>query len=142
MHLGFWVRATYGEDSWQDTLKPARLEAAKKVQAERRSRNQEMPLVECLQFCDRRDLVLAVDELRDKLGVGQKASAERLLKRAADLRDLLAHSQQDLAQGSSWQEVIDLVEWVERVVHTSDECVEEKGRRPAQQGEDDLWASV
>ena len=142
MHLGFWVRATYGEDSWQQTIKPARLEAARKVQADRRSRNQEMDLLDCLQFCDKRDLVLARDELRDRLGVGQKDSAERLLKRSEDLRNLLAHSQQDLAQGSSWRELIDLVEWVEMVVHTSDDCVEEEARRSAQRGEDKLWASA
>ena len=142
MHLGWWVKATYGEDSWQQTIKPARLDAAKERQAELRLRSQDMPLVECLQFCDRRDLVLARGELRERLSVGQRAPAERLLKRSERLRNDLAHSQGDLSQGSSWREVIDLVEWVERLVHTSDQCVEEDASRSARGGEERLWVSA
>ncbi len=136
MHLAYWVKVTYGEDSWQALLKPIRLEAAKKVQTDGRTRNQDMVLVECLQFCDRRDLVVANAALPEKLGLGSRKQAERLFKEAERLRNLLAHSQQDLANGSSWEELIDLVEAIENVVQKSDECVEEGAKLSAQRSQD------
>jgi len=142
MHLGFWVKDGYGEDAWREKLKAGRLKAARKLQADRRKRHQEASLAECLQFCDKRDLVLVRNDLRGNMGFGATARARGLLQRAEDLRNVLAHSQQDLVQGSSWQEVIELVEWVETVVHTSDESVEQKIRNSAKRGEDGLWASA
>ena len=121
MHLGFWVRAAYAKDSWQRKLTAKRLAAARGLQADRRKRNQDVSLVECLQFCDKRDLVLAREELRASLCLGTKAHALGRLKGAEDLRNLLAHSQQHLVKGSSWEELIGLVEWAESVVHTSDQ---------------------
>jgi hypothetical protein len=141
MHLGFWVRATYQGDSWHSKLNRKRLHDAREVQAYRERRGYEIELLECLQFCDRRDLVLAKDELRERLGLREKAYAKRLLKCAEDLRNNLAHSQQDLAKGSSWEKVVELVEWVEMLVHKSDECVEEDAKRLAHRGEDKLWPS-
>ncbi len=142
MHLGFWIRAGYGEDGWQDQLNGQRLDEARKLQAKRRERHHEASLAECLQFCDKRDLVLARDDLRGSMGLEPKASACGLLRRAEDLRNVLAHSQQDLAEGTSWQEVIDLVEWVETVVQTSDESVEQKIKESAKLDEDGFWASA
>jgi len=142
MHLSFWARVVYGEDSWQCRLNPKRIKAAKKIQCERRRRNQEMSLLECLQFCDKRDLIIARDDLREKLHLGTKSQARALLKRAEDLRNLLAHSQKNLVHRSSWPETIDLVELVEAVVHTSDEQLEQEARNSAEQGEDGLWQSA
>ena len=142
MHLGFWARAVYGEDSWQCRLNLKRIEAAKKIQCERRRRNQEMNLFECLQFCDKRDLIIARDDLREKLHLGTKSQARALLKRAEDLRNVLPHSQKDLVHRSSWPETINLVEWVEAVVHTSDEQLEQEAKISAERGEDGLWQSV
>ena len=142
MHLGYWVKVSYREDSWKKFLKPNRLVAAQKVQTDGKARKQDMVLVECLQFCDRRDLVVANTGLRESLGLATKGQARDVLKSAERLRDLLAHSQQDLANGSSWEHLIDLVEVVEKLVQKSDESVEDRARRSAQQGQDGLWPSA
>ncbi len=139
MHLGFWVRAVYREDAWQDALKHARLQAAKKLQAERHKHNEEASLFECIQFCDKRDLVIANAELRERLGLGTKSRADRELERAEGLRNVLAHSQQHLSQKSPWEETIGLIEWVEAVVERSDEHVEQEARRLAGRVDDGLW---
>ena len=142
MHLGFWIRAVYVEDSWQKRVTGKRLAAATRLQADRRKRNQDVSLVDCLQFCDRRDLVIGREDLRERLCLGSKTQAGALLKRAEDLRDLLAHSQHDLVEGSSWEEVIALVESVEAVIHRSDEQVEREARRLGGRGHEGLWASA
>jgi hypothetical protein len=58
------------------------------------------------------------------LCLGEKNTAEERLKRAEELRNLLAYSQQELGKGSSWLGVIEVVEWVETVVDRSDDLVE------------------
>jgi len=140
MHLRFWVRTSYGEDSWKEKLKKARLKAANKLQTMRRARNEEITLLDCLQFCDKRDLLLARTDLRAKLGLGSKKQAESLLKKAENLRDLLAHSQQDLVQGASWQALIELIERIEALVHRSDDAVEQEAKS-VRKSVDALWVA-
>ena len=125
VHLRFWVLAGYGADGWQKELKEDRLLAANTLQAERMKRNEEIGLLDCLQFCDKRDLVIAKADVRAKLGLGGKEDSGRLLRKAEDLRNILVHSQHDLVQGSSWPELIQVAENLEAVVHRSDDAVEE-----------------
>ena len=142
MHLGFWLKDAYPNDAWKKKIVPRRLKKAEKLQRDRRSRNQHMSIFECLQFCDKRDLVLARKELRDRLHLGSTSQARSLLERTENLRNLLAHSQEDLTRGSSWVEVIELVERLEATVQRSDGIVEEKARRSARTVSDELWGSA
>jgi hypothetical protein len=100
MHLRFWVHKFYPEESWKGQLKGDRLEAASKIQTERKGRNEEIGLLDCLQFCDKRDLLLANAEFLKTLDIASKGGFEKLLKKAEDLRNRLAHSQLDLVQGN------------------------------------------
>jgi hypothetical protein len=131
MHLTYWVTTSYPADSWKEHLSAARITKAETLLADRQSRRQQTDLVDCLQFCDKRDLILARNDLRDSLGLGQKKAAEKFLVKAEKLRDLLAHSQKDLTEGSSWVELVEVVEVVEAVVHRSDELVERNATQSA-----------
>jgi hypothetical protein len=75
MHLGFWIRASFPDDSWQRALNPQRLNAAKDTFASRHRQHQEISLRDCLQFCDKRDLVLSRQDIRDTLDLGSKPAA-------------------------------------------------------------------
>jgi hypothetical protein len=141
MHLGHWVKVTYRE-SWQGSLKPNRVEAARRVQLLGQERKQDPPLLECLQFGDRRDLVAARPELLAKLCLGTESEARHVLREAECLRDLLAHGHQDLASGSDWEQIIGMVETVEKVVQKSDECVEDDAKVLVQRDPDGLWPSA
>lgn len=142
MHLGFWVRAEYPNDSWQQELKEERLAAARLLLKERRRRRQDPTLLECLQFCDKRDLIIRKKEVRARLGLGGAKASKRLLERAEALRNGLAHSQQDLAHGSSWVQLISLIETLETIVDRSDREVEDRAAKCAAGYADELWTSV
>jgi hypothetical protein len=139
IHLSFWVAQQYRDDTWKDMLTPARLQQATDVQAERERRRQKLALVDCLQFSDKGELVIAHDHLRKSLGFGSKAKAKRYLSRAEKLRNTLAHSQYYLAQEGAWTELIDLVQWVEAVIATSDASVERHASDMAQGYFEALW---
>jgi hypothetical protein len=140
MHMQFWVRKSYAEDSWKPALKKDRLDAANDLQTKRRERNEEITLLDCLQFCDKRELILASGDLRASLGLGSKGKAEDLLEKAEELRNRLAHSQQDLVQGSSWQALIEVIEKIEALVHRSDDAVEQDAKS-ARKNVDALWGA-
>ncbi|MBI4188291.1 MAG: hypothetical protein HY529_03685 [Chloroflexi bacterium] len=100
----------YPSDSWQKQgiLKSKRIEEANKLFYERQQRNETIDLADCLQFCDKREIVLKTPEILKALGFGGKEKTERFLKETEKLRDKLAHSQ-DVVTGSSWPEILDLV---------------------------------
>jgi hypothetical protein len=141
MHLGFWARFGYPKDSWQEKLKPKRVDAAREVQSKRRN-HEAASLFDSLQFCDKSLLVTARDDLRVRMALGTKKKARTLLGKAEALRNDLAHSQQDLAKKDSWKETIGLVELIEAVVHASDSEVEKEAKRSARQDPEALWASA
>lgn len=120
MHLLHLVRIYYPQDSWQEFLKGARLESAKKLLAERQARNEAIDLADCLQFCDKRELILRSPQIRERIGLKSKESGEHLLKSAEDLRNKLVHAQ-DIVTGSSWPAVIDLAKDIEALLERCEE---------------------
>jgi hypothetical protein len=105
-------------------LREKRVQAAHGEQERQAHAGIHSELVDCLQFCDRRDLVLSEAGLRDRLGLSDLRAAKHQLTRAERLRNQLAHSQQNIARGASWEELVALVNWVERFLETSDLLVE------------------
>ena len=142
MHLSFWIKARYANDEWKKVLNENRLISAEELLSDYQKRNLQVSLLDCLQFCDKRDLIIAHDKLRDQLNLGTKKKAKKRLSQAEKLRNLLAHSQQDLAQGASWEEAIDIVEWIEEIVLNSDQLVEEEATNSASRHDPGLWASA
>lgn len=126
MHLTFWVAQRYPDDTWVTGLSVSRVEKATDLWERRRARNEEIGLLDCLQFCDKRDLIVTADELREGLGLGAKRNARSVLARAEQLRDRVAHSQLDLVSGSSWTELARTVTTIEALLDCSDKLVEAK----------------
>ncbi|KAF3890672.1 MULTISPECIES: CBS domain-containing protein [Nostocales] len=115
MNLLRLVRRYYSQDSWQKVLKSERVEIARRLWQESQERNEATDLLDYIQFCDKRELVLQQPELLKQLGLKSKRSGERFLKSAEHLRNRLAHAQ-DLVSGSSWTELISLAEAMEQLL--------------------------
>ncbi len=106
MQLLRMIREHYPNDAWKRLLSDGRLAKAKEYHDDRRRRNEAIDLADCLQFADKRDIVLATTELRNAAGLEPKGSSERLLKDLEKLRDNLAHAQ-DIVTGY-WPKLVDL----------------------------------
>lgn len=138
MHLRFWIRNAYPDGSWKEHLKEKRIENANKIHAERKKLNQQIDLLDCLQVCDLSDLLLSNEKLWKRLGIESKGKGEELLRESEKFRDRLAHSQQDLVEGTTWHGLIDLVEKMEALVHRSDDEVEQNAQSSKKDGPS-LW---
>ncbi len=139
MHLGYWVRNHYEGDSWMDNISQSRLKAANDLYKERKKRNQEIDLFECLQLGDKRDLVLRTQDLRNELSIISRKQGEKALKRAEDLRNSLAHSQLDISSGLGWDSIFNTVTWLEEFITNSDSAIERRTKDASEGFNDRLW---
>ncbi len=124
MHLDFWVGRFYAEEDVERTLSPNRLVEAKSVQKQKRSRNAGTELMRCLQFCDKRELLSREQQFLDSVGL-RKGGFRKLITSAEALRNDLAHSEPNLAAGSSWEKLIASVEEIASFLHNSDNVAEQ-----------------
>jgi len=124
IHLGAWIQRIYRDDSWREELSKRRIANAEKHQQQRRERNQELELLECLQFCDKAQLADRSDGIRSHLGITSRRPFQRLMKRAEDLRNNLAHSQSDLSDNTDWETVLSDASEIERILQYSDRSLE------------------
>jgi len=93
MQLLRLIREYYADDSWKTLLGRLRIKNAMKAFNERRRKNEHIDLADCLQFCDKREIVLKTSDLWKALALPSKAAVRKLLEELEDLRNVLAHAQ-------------------------------------------------
>ena len=115
MHLLRIIRGYFDGYKWCSHLKDGRIKKAEKCHNDRQRRNEELDLVDCLQLCDRIDLVLKIPVIKESIEEQFGKSAKRHLKSMEGLRDKLFHAQ-DIVTGSTWPKLIDLIRNIERLL--------------------------
>ena len=131
-HLAFWIRTTYPNDSWIRTLEPRRLEKAERFQRMRREANQELDLIECLQFCDKANLVRSNGQALASLGIDDD-EATGVFAQIEALRNNLAHSQEDVAVGLDWSSILPAISRVGDILAASDLSLENTQRKAGEE---------
>jgi hypothetical protein len=115
MHLYQIIRDYFKEDSWKMHLSEKRIQQSEELFLQRKARNEGIELSDCLQLCDKRDIVLNEQPLRKHLGIESKSKGKDFFKKLENLRNNLAHSQ-DLNTQNSWNEMITLIEQTETLL--------------------------
>ena len=131
MHLSYWVRTLFPGDAWRPHLSAARIRKAEALLAERAARNEATHILACLQFCDKRDILVSSEEWRRSCGLESESTAETWLKDIEELRNTLAHSQPSIAGRAGWNPVIKLVQSIESMLERSDELLEQRAAEGA-----------
>lgn len=112
------IRGYYRDGSWREHLSAGRLDKAERLFSDRKSLNEEIDLADCLEFADKKEIVVATDELRSAFGWSSKSAGLGLLDDLRGLRDDLAHAQDYLA--GRWPQVVDLAQAAERLLEVSE----------------------
>ena len=99
---------------WHKYVSDSRLEKAKALLAERERRNQDLDLLDCLQFSDKGQIVLRDETLRKKTGFKSRRRGEETVKRLEALRNNLAHSQDIIS--ADWETIVSLTENMDMVL--------------------------
>jgi hypothetical protein len=115
MHLYRIIRESFAGDSWKRHLNAKRIQQSEELFLQRKARNEAIELSDCLQLCDKRDIILNEQPLRERLGIESKSKGKDFFKKLETLRNNLAHSQ-DLNTQNSWNEMISLIEQTETLL--------------------------
>jgi hypothetical protein len=107
MHLALLIDRFKPNESWRSDLAPTRLHKAEELQCERRKRNEDLGLLECLQFADKSEIAMKTPEILEALGFDSKKKIRTFLEQTQAFRDRIAHAH-DLIEGSSWDELFTL----------------------------------
>ena len=97
----------FSDDYWMNLLKENRLDEARKIQRDRKEKKLDIGLLECLQICDLREILLTNNILKEKLEIKSKCSGKKLFMDIENIRNKLAHAQ-DIISGN-WPEIIDII---------------------------------
>jgi len=106
------IRHHFEDDKWRFHLNDNRIQKAEALCSMRRERNEEIDLADCLQFCDKSDLIFEIPEIKGSMEEKWGKWANQRLKSVEDLRNKLFHAQ-DIVTGKTWPEIIDLVKSIE-----------------------------
>jgi hypothetical protein len=108
------VRERYPSDSWAPLLTEERAAGARRVFEERRRRNEENDLSDCLQLGDKACIVMKDPVLFGLSGFESKRASESFFNEVNTLRNALAHAN-DILNGR-WPALADLVTNLETIL--------------------------
>lgn len=121
MQLLMVIREHFEGNSWKTYLSQERLKKAEQLHNQRKDRKEDIDLIDCLQLCDKRTIIIKKQDLLEKLKYSKK-SLEDFLQEVEELRDKLAHAQKDIATGYSWNEILDLAPKIEQFIQNAIHC--------------------
>src|SRR5207249_2246468 len=101
------IRNRFDDGLWFGRLPLLRIEAAKELFAERRRRNEEANLSDCLQFCDKAAILLKDSELSAAANFPSRRTGQKFFSQLESLRNDLAHAN-DILTGR-WPGLAELV---------------------------------
>ncbi|WP_194775797.1 CBS domain-containing protein [Pararhodonellum marinum] len=125
LHLNFWITKNFKGETWQDILNPVRIKLAENIYKERKGNNVQLTLLECIQICDKRDILRSADKFREDFDFS-KSRFERLLKNTEKIRNELAHSQNSIIANLEWTEFVSTLKSAKEFLVKSEEKIEKK----------------
>jgi hypothetical protein len=112
-------------DSWKQYLSESRLQKAEVLMGERRRRNQDVELIDCLQISDKGQIIARNEDIRRMTRMQSRRQTEQTIKMLESLRNNLAHSQDIIS--CDWETIVGLCKDMERVISGTEEIQEALG---------------
>ncbi len=125
MHLNYWLKYHYSNGTWRSLIKPNRVQKAEENFKDRTKQNQALTLEECLQLCDKREVLCQCSEFLKSFN-HSNTTFESLLKDCEKIRNELAHSQDTIFAGFSMTQFVSIISSVESFIKSSEPLVEAK----------------
>jgi hypothetical protein len=106
-------------DSWKQYLSESRLQKAEALLEERKRRNQNLELIDCLQISDKGQIIARNEGIRRLTRMQSRRQTEQVIKMLESLRNNLAHSQDIIS--CDWETIVELCKDMERVISGTEE---------------------
>ena len=129
MHLNTWINHFFPKNIWEKEISDKRLNNARDVYEKRKGNNQDLSLIECIQLCDKRDILKNNEHFINELDLS-KNNFGTLTRQVEKIRNELAHSQNSIISNINWPIFVEIVNQLETFLVNSDnkvECIALKG---------------
>lgn len=112
------IRKEYADDKgWKTLLCEQRLEEAKRLLRKRQDAGMEIDLVDCLQLCDKGEIIRKTDDLREQIGFMSKRECEAFFGHLEKIRNALAHGLAfEAIPNLAWQQIFDTFQKAQEVL--------------------------
>lgn len=117
MRMLLTIRECLPGDGWLPFVKAERVDSARELYDERQSRNEDIDLLDCLQFSDKKEVIVHCQSLRRLFG-DSKQKVQHFLEDCERLRNDLAHVQD--IPSDRWPGIVRLAEQIETLLETLD----------------------
>ncbi len=114
MRFARLIEAYCPDGQWKEFLSEGRIAKAESLLAERARRNQELDLLDCLQFSDKTQIIARNPELRGLTRFESRRQIEQFAKQLEQLRNNLAHAQDIVT--TDWETIVLLAANLDRVL--------------------------
>lgn len=114
MRFSRMIEHYHPDEAWREFLSEGRVQKAGELLSERVRRNQQVKLLDCLQFSDKGQIMIRSEPLRSMMQFESRTQFQDVIKRVERLRNNLAHSQ-DIIE-SDWATIVQLSENLDRVL--------------------------
>ena len=123
MHLNSWINHYFPDNKWEPEIPANRIQGARDIYEKRKGNNQDLSLLECLQFCDKRDLLKKSNCFIKEFDMSEK-EFDTFVKQVEKIRNELAHSQNSIISNVEWSVFVETVSHLEDFLISSDSRVE------------------
>lgn len=123
MHLSAWINHYYPGNSWINRVPKKRMQEATEIYELRKGNNQDLSFLECIQLCDKRDLLAKSQQFRGDFGFS-RVGFDSFVKDVEKIRNELAHSQYTIIANIKWDRLVKTISRAEAFLISSDEKVE------------------
>ena len=109
------INNEFPNDTWKKHLKQNRIDKAENILKLRKQRNEDIGLLDCLQFCDKSNLITKIDKIDKRFNIENVKDYKKILSKIEKLRDKIAHSQ-DIVLGTTWSDIITSIEDLQNIL--------------------------
>lgn len=120
LHLNYWIIKHHGISDWKNLIGEKRLEAANQIYKERQGQNLDLTMLECLQLCDKREILRQTDGFREIFNFS-KTKFKDFVEDVEKVRNEIAHSQSSIIANLPWDNFTSTIDIIKTFLSKSEE---------------------
>ncbi|GEM_PF-5207960 len=124
LHLNYWITNNFQENKWEDILGEKRLETAKEIFRKRQGDNDALTLLECLQLCDKKIILINCPSFLETFDLS-KTKFKDLMETLEVIRNEIAHNQTSIISNKGVIKLCNMVTTLLEIIRKSDSIIEE-----------------
>ena len=109
LNLNYWINEYYDTATkWEKLIKKRRFEIAQQLFKERQGQNLDLSILECLQLCDKREILRQTDAFLEKFKYS-KSRFKEFVTDVEKVRNEIAHSQSSIIANLPWERFVSTI---------------------------------